>query len=51
MLRLVAHTGESAVPLSPGVACCRKMGVEHDLFNAGSEALAFVDVELRDRPG
>jgi hypothetical protein len=29
----------------------RRAGVEHDAINAGTEPLAFVDVELEDRPG
>ncbi len=51
VLRLVADDGESRVELSPGVAYFRKAGVEHDAINAGSAPLAFVDVELKDRPG
>jgi beta-alanine degradation protein BauB len=50
-LRLVAATGESTLTLSPGAAYFRKAGVEHTVFNAGNERLAFVDVELKDRPG
>jgi len=50
-LRLVATSGESSVELNPGASYFRKAGVEHDAINAGSEPLAFVDVELKDRPG
>jgi len=51
ILRLVSATGESTIALSPGAAYFRKAGVEHNVFNAGTEPLAFVDVELKDRPG
>jgi len=50
-LRLVGAEGESTVPLSPGAAYYRKAGVDHTVFNAGSAPLAFIDVELKDRPG
>ncbi|HVM80598.1 MAG TPA: cupin domain-containing protein [Stellaceae bacterium] len=50
-LRLVAAEGESAVVLSPGAAYYRKAGVEHTVFNAGGAPLAFIDVELKGRPG
>lgn len=50
-LRLGAATGESTLALSPGAAYFRKAGVEHAVYNAGTEPLAFVDIELKDRPG
>lgn len=50
-LRLVAAQGESTLALSPGAAYFRKAGVEHTVFNAGASPLAFIDVELKDRPG
>ena len=50
-LRLVGASGESMVELSPGASYFRKAGVEHDAVNAGTEPIAFVDVELKDRPG
>ena len=50
-LRLVAAEGESTVTLSPGAAYYRRDGVEHTVYIAGAAPLAFIDVELKDRPG
>ena len=51
-LRLVDRGGkETRAQLAPGAAYVRKAGVEHEVLNAGGEALAFVDVELKDHPG
>jgi beta-alanine degradation protein BauB len=50
-IRLVDPKGEGFADLKTGVAYFRKAGVEHDVFNAGNGALAFVEVELKDRPG
>jgi quercetin dioxygenase-like cupin family protein len=50
-LRVVTEQGESIALLQPGGSYMRKAGVEHDVFNAGAEPLAFVEVELLDRPG
>ena len=43
--------GRSRAQLLQGKSYFRKAGVEHDAINAGLEPLAFVDVELKDRPG
>ena len=50
-LRLVAADGESAVELTPGTSYFRSAGVAHEAINGGAAALAFVDVEMKDRPG
>lgn len=50
-LRAVAAAGETTVPLSPGGAYFRKAGVEHDVLNAGDTSFAFIEIELKDRPG
>ncbi len=50
-LRLVDADGERDATLSPGVAYARGAGVEHNVINAGDDYLAFVEVELLDRPG
>jgi len=50
-LRAVAASGETLAELQPGVAYFRKAGVEHNVFNAGSEPMAFVEIELKGRPG
>jgi quercetin dioxygenase-like cupin family protein len=50
-LRAVAAAGETTVPLAPGGAYFRKAGVEHDVINAGDAPFAFIEIELKDRPG
>ena len=50
-LRIVAAQGESTASLSPGAAYFRKAGVDHTVINGGSAPLAFIDIELKDRPG
>ena len=52
-LRAVAAEGkgEATLALSPGAAYFRKAGVDHTVFNAGTVPLAFIDIELKDRPG
>jgi beta-alanine degradation protein BauB len=50
-LRLVDANGEARATLAPGVAYSRKAGTEHNVFNAGDQMLAFVEIELKDRPG
>lgn len=39
---------EVKVPLTPGIPYSRRCGVEHDVANAGSEYLAFLEVEVID---
>ncbi|HTW29146.1 MAG TPA: cupin domain-containing protein [Acetobacteraceae bacterium] len=51
VLGIVSAEGETRTEIAPGVAYFRKAGVEHDVFNAGDAPLAFVEVELKDRPG
>ena len=50
-LRLVEPGGERLAPLAAGVAYSRPAGVEHNVINAGDQYLAFVEVELKHRPG
>lgn len=50
-LRLVTADGESTVELHPGASYFRKAGVAHEAINGGTAPLAFVDVEMKDRPG
>jgi beta-alanine degradation protein BauB len=50
-LRLVEPDGERTATLAAGIAYSRKAGVEHNVINAGDQYLAFVEVELMDRPG
>lgn len=51
VLRAVAANGTTETPLSPGKPYFRKAGVEHDVINAGAAPLAFLEIELKDRPG
>ncbi len=50
-LRAVAKDGDTTLPLTPGAAYFRKAGVEHDVINAGNSPFAFIEIELKDRPG
>jgi quercetin dioxygenase-like cupin family protein len=50
-LRLVEAGGERLATLAPGVAYTRPAGVEHDVINAGDQYLAFVEIELKHKPG
>ena len=50
-VRLVSASGETTAEMAPGAAYFRKAGVEHDVINIGGEPLAFVEIELKDRPG
>ena len=51
LLKAIGAAGETLAELAPGKAYFRKAGVEHDVANAGAEPFAFVEVELKDRPG
>ncbi len=51
LLKAIGAAGETTAELVPGQAYFRKAGVEHDVFNAGSEPFAFVEIELKGRPG
>jgi mannose-6-phosphate isomerase-like protein (cupin superfamily) len=46
-LRVVDAEGEQRAALKLGQAYARRAGVEHDVFNAGPEELAFVEVEIK----
>ena len=37
--------------MSPGGAYFRKAGVEHDVINAGTAPLTFIEIELKQFPG
>jgi quercetin dioxygenase-like cupin family protein len=50
-LRITSASGETTATLSPGVAYARKAGVEHNVINAGTDYLAFVEIELKRQPG
>jgi beta-alanine degradation protein BauB len=50
-LRAVGTGGDVLIELTPGAAYFRKAGVEHDVINAGGAPFAFVEIELKDRPG
>ena len=49
-LTLIAVEGTSQAPIRAGQAYFRKAGVEHDVRNATSREIVFVDVELK-QPG
>jgi quercetin dioxygenase-like cupin family protein len=51
LLRAIGAAGETLAELAPGRAYFRKAGVEHDVVNAGDEPMAFVEIELKHRPG
>jgi quercetin dioxygenase-like cupin family protein len=51
VLRAIAAAGQTETPLHPGRPYFRKSGVEHDVSNAGAAPLAFLEIELKDRPG
>ena len=51
LLKAIGAAGEALAELVPGKAYFRKAGVEHDVVNAGAEPFAFVEVELKNRPG
>jgi quercetin dioxygenase-like cupin family protein len=51
LLKAIGAAGETIAELAPGRAYFRKAGVEHDVVNAGDEPMAFVEIELKDRPG
>jgi quercetin dioxygenase-like cupin family protein len=45
-MRVVAGGKESFANTASGVAYFRPAGVEHDVFNGGTEEVVFVEVEL-----
>ncbi len=51
VLRIVSAEGEATAELVPGGSYFRKAGVEHEVINGGTGPLAFVEIELKDRPG
>lgn len=50
-LRAIAADSDVSRALTPGGVYFRKAGVEHDVMNAGDTPFAFIEVELKDRPG
>lgn len=46
-LRVVANGQEVFADLASGVSYARSAGVEHEVFNAGSGEMVFVEVELK----
>jgi quercetin dioxygenase-like cupin family protein len=46
-LRVVANGKETFANLESGVSYARPAGVEHEVFNAGSGEMVFVEVELK----
>jgi len=51
-LELVGPDGaRNRAVLEPGRSYFREAGIEHDVINASADPLAFVEVELKSRPG
>lgn len=48
LLRIVSAQGETLAPLRAGMSYARPAGIEHDVFNAGAEPLAFVEIEIKN---
>lgn len=46
-LRVVADGKEVFADLASGISYARPAGVEHEVFNAGSGEMVFVEVELK----
>ncbi|HXP72937.1 MAG TPA: cupin domain-containing protein [Stellaceae bacterium] len=46
-LRVVANGQEIFADLASGVSYARPAGVQHEVFNAGSGEMVFVEVELK----
>jgi beta-alanine degradation protein BauB len=46
-LRVVANGQEIFADLASGVSYARPAGVEHEVFNAGTAEMIFVEVELK----
>lgn len=46
-LRVVANGQEIFADLASGVSYARSAGVEHEVFNAGTAEMIFVEVELK----
>lgn len=46
-VRLDTPEGEASAEMQAGIAYFRKAGVEHDVINAGDDALCFVEIELK----
>jgi len=46
-LRVVADGKEVFADLASGVSYARPAGVEHEVFNAGSGEMVFIEVELK----
>ena len=50
LLRIVDAEGERHFELATGVPYYRQAGVEHDVFNGGSQELAFIEIEMKAHP-
>lgn len=46
-LRVVANGKEIFADLASGISYARQAGVEHEVFNAGSGEMIFVEVEIK----
>jgi quercetin dioxygenase-like cupin family protein len=46
-LRVVANGREIFADLASGVSYAREAGVEHEVFNAGTGEMIFVEIELK----
>jgi quercetin dioxygenase-like cupin family protein len=46
-LRVVANGQEIFADLASGISYARQAGVEHEVFNAGTTEMIFVEVELK----
>ncbi len=49
-LRIVSADGEGAAGFTQGAPYFREAGVQHDVINAGERDLAFIEIELKERP-
>ncbi len=49
-LRLETADGPASADLVAGQSYYRQAGVEHDVINAGSEELVFVEIEMKAHP-
>lgn len=49
-LRIESREGENLAALQQGVPYDRPAGVEHDVVNAGSDEVIFVEIEMKAHP-
>jgi beta-alanine degradation protein BauB len=50
-IRAVGPAGETSFEMAAGQSYFRKAGVEHDVINAGTAPVIFVEIELKRQPG